>query len=148
MADFLIFIDTNILLDFYRVRGRESGLLILKHIDENLPRFITSSQVEMEFKKHRQRVILESLGLFKPPDWGGLQLPAFISESKQSKALTKNQNQVKKDGLREEGLAICCGSCNSSRGRKTLLKWFQTGYCLAGRGETLHGLLAARHDSC
>jgi len=32
-------------------------------------------------------------------------------------------------GLREEGLAICCGSCNSSRGKKSLHDWFRTPYC-------------------
>lgn len=93
MANFLIFVDTNILLDFYRVRGRDAGLSILSHIDDNLDRFVTGSQVEMEFKKHRQRVILESHGVFKA-DWGGLQLPAFLAESKQSRALTKSRKQV------------------------------------------------------
>ena len=32
-------------------------------------------------------------------------------------------------GLKEEGLAICCGSCNSSRSNKTLRDWFRTSYC-------------------
>lgn len=95
-AKYLVFIDTNILLDFYRVRGRESGLSILKHIDENLDRFITTTQVEMEFKKNRQRVIVESHALFKLPGFEGLQLPAFISESKQSKALERNQKELKR----------------------------------------------------
>lgn len=27
-------------------------------------------------------------------------------------------------------VAICCGSCNSSRGNKKLLDWFKTPYCL------------------
>lgn len=27
-------------------------------------------------------------------------------------------------------LAICCGSCNSSRGDKDLLAWFKTSYCI------------------
>jgi hypothetical protein len=26
-------------------------------------------------------------------------------------------------------IAICCWSCNSSRGRKPLLEWFQSNYC-------------------
>ncbi len=34
------------------------------------------------------------------------------------------------DGLKESGLAICCGSCNSSRGRMKLLVWFRTPYCI------------------
>src|SRR6266566_3724206 len=94
-ATYLIFIDTNILLDFYRVRGRESGLSILKHIDDNLERFITTNQVEMEFKKNRQHVFLQSDKELKLPDWSGLQLASFLSESKQSKALARSQKEVK-----------------------------------------------------
>jgi hypothetical protein len=33
------------------------------------------------------------------------------------------------DGLKEEDLVLCCGSCNSSRGKKTLLEWFASDYC-------------------
>ena len=33
-------------------------------------------------------------------------------------------------GLKKSGIAICCGSCNSSRGKKKLLDWFRTEYCL------------------
>ena len=28
-------------------------------------------------------------------------------------------------------VAICCGSCNSSRGNKPLLEWFNTEYCIS-----------------
>jgi hypothetical protein len=34
------------------------------------------------------------------------------------------------DGLKKEDFAICCGSCNSSRGRKRLNDWFTTAYCI------------------
>ena len=33
------------------------------------------------------------------------------------------------DGLQEADLVICCGSCNSSRGQKTHVEWFASGYC-------------------
>jgi hypothetical protein len=26
-------------------------------------------------------------------------------------------------------VAICCGSCNSSRGQKTIMEWFESKYC-------------------
>jgi len=26
-------------------------------------------------------------------------------------------------------IAICCGSCNSSRGKRTVLEWFESAYC-------------------
>src|SRR5262249_3053870 len=33
------------------------------------------------------------------------------------------------DGLEEQDLVICCGSCNSSRGVKTHTEWFASSYC-------------------
>ena len=40
----LIFIDTNIFLDFYRIRGDVGGLSLLDHIDENHDQIITSNK--------------------------------------------------------------------------------------------------------
>lgn len=34
------------------------------------------------------------------------------------------------DNLKENDLGICCGSCNSRRGRKTLRNWFKSSYCI------------------
>ena len=33
-------------------------------------------------------------------------------------------------GLREDGIVMCCGSCNSSRGIKKLNEWFKSQYCI------------------
>jgi len=87
----LIFIDTNIYLDFYRVRGTDATLSILKHFDANHDRIITTSEVEMEYKKNRQRVIIESLSTFKPQDSSNLLMPAFLRESKRNKSIIKTQ---------------------------------------------------------
>ena len=92
--DALVFIDTNIFLDFYRVRGWEGGLSVLEHISANHSRLITGSQVEMEFKKNRQRVILESLGKAKSPDWGALNVPTFLQDSKPNRAIERARKQV------------------------------------------------------
>jgi predicted nucleic acid-binding protein len=54
----LVFIDTNILLDFYRIRSREAGLSILSKLEQNLASIITGDQVAMEFKKNRHNAIL------------------------------------------------------------------------------------------
>jgi hypothetical protein len=32
--------------------------------------------------------------------------------------------------LREKDIALCCGSCNSSRGKKNFTDWFATPYCI------------------
>jgi len=34
------------------------------------------------------------------------------------------------EGLQPEDIVLCCGSCNSSRGVKTLPEWFRTPYCI------------------
>jgi hypothetical protein len=92
--DALVFIDTNIFLDFYRVRGTEAGLSVLKHIDANRGRIITGDQVQMEFKKNRQRVVLESLDLAKGPDWSKMQVPLFLRESSPTRAVERARSDV------------------------------------------------------
>ena len=47
----LIFIDTNIFLDFYRQRKTDLALSQLRHIEQNIGEIITGNEVEMEFKK-------------------------------------------------------------------------------------------------
>jgi hypothetical protein len=34
------------------------------------------------------------------------------------------------EGLEADGIAICCISCNSSRGRRTHAQWFKSKYCV------------------
>jgi len=93
-AAFLIFVDTNILLDFYRVRAGDATLELLDLIDRNPGLFITNRIVEMEFKKHRQAAILESYQALKSAQWGAPTLPAFLARSRQSGALRKSRKQV------------------------------------------------------
>jgi hypothetical protein len=95
VMDALIFIDTNIFLDFYRIRGREAGLSILERIDEHRGMIITSNQVEMEYKKNRPTVILETHKQLQRPDSGGLQLPPIVAESKASRAIERDQKRIK-----------------------------------------------------
>jgi hypothetical protein len=35
-----------------------------------------------------------------------------------------------RDRLRAHDVVLCCGSCNSSRGKKKLTDWFATAYCI------------------
>ena len=57
----LLFIDTNIRLDFYRVRN-ETGLKLLAHTERLSDRLIVTYQLEGEFKRNRQAAILEGIG--------------------------------------------------------------------------------------
>jgi len=90
-----VFIDTNILLDFYRARGSES-LAILEHLEGKYDRVITGSQVEMEFKKHRQAEIIAAYNAIKTPGFSELRsLPSFLSDSKQKSGIKTSETQVK-----------------------------------------------------
>jgi hypothetical protein len=62
----LLFIDTNIWLDFYRARN-ETGLALLEHAEAVAEKIIVTFQLESEFKRNRQTVILESMQELKSP---------------------------------------------------------------------------------
>ena len=58
--DTILFLDTCILLDFYRTGGRQDALSGLRHIAENHRRIVTTAQVAMDFSKNRQGVLLRA----------------------------------------------------------------------------------------
>ena len=62
-SDLLLFVDTNILLDLYRLPRLESCRDFLEGLARCRDRLILTGQVEMEFKKNRQRVVLEEAGV-------------------------------------------------------------------------------------
>lgn len=92
--DALLFIDTNILLDFYRDRKSDISIKFLEQIEACKDRLILGSQIEMEYKKNRQHVILESLGKFGSPDWGKLSAPALVSETQAAAMIKKHQIEL------------------------------------------------------
>jgi hypothetical protein len=91
----LVFIDTNVLLDFYRIRSREAGLSILGKLEQNLTSIISGDQISMEFKKNRHNAILESHKAFKAPDWASLTLPPVLADSKSSRALERHKKGIR-----------------------------------------------------
>jgi len=98
----LLFIDTNICLDFYRFRGSGTSLSMLKYFDGNLDRIITTTEVEMEYKKNRQGVILTSLNSIKSDNISNISVPDFLKESQLNASIIKTQKQlvIKIDKLR------------------------------------------------
>ncbi len=94
LKDALIFIDTNIFLDFYRVRNSGDRLSILDHIGDNQDRIITGIQVEMEYKKNRQKVILDTVKGLKFPN--KLSIPTFLSEARPVKTTANKINEIQK----------------------------------------------------
>ncbi len=91
--DALIFIDTNIFLDFYRIRNSDVSIKYLDMIKENMGIIITTGQVEMEFKKNRQNVLSESLSGLSKIKMENFSFPAIISDMD----AVENVKQSRKD---------------------------------------------------
>lgn len=89
----LLFVDTNIWLDFYRARN-ETGLALLKHVESVSDRLIVSYQLESEFKKNRQLAIVEGLQDLKTP--GQISRPGIFSDARASETLSKSMKAADK----------------------------------------------------
>jgi len=90
--DYLIFIDTNIYLDFYRSPNDEE-LRILYELLKIKNKIISTDQVEMEFKKNRQRVIAKSLNEILTPNI--VSFPAFASKIEGVKKTNRMNKELK-----------------------------------------------------
>jgi hypothetical protein len=89
----LLFIDTNIWLDFYRARN-EITLELLADVEKVADRVIVTYQLETEFKRNRQAAILEGMQELKAPP----QIPrlGIFSDAKASKAMANNLKDAEK----------------------------------------------------
>ncbi len=92
--DALLFVDTNILLDFYRIQKSDINMKYLEQLEACKDRLIIGSQVEMEYKKNRQKVILESLAQFSNPNLSNLSTPALVAGLQASKMIEKKRNEI------------------------------------------------------
>jgi len=93
--DPIIFIDTNIFLDFYRARKTDTSLKYLEIIEKITHKLIITNQIEMEYKKNRQTVILETIN----KSFIGIDssaTPALVSEMKAVEMITKLKKEAKK----------------------------------------------------
>lgn len=89
----LLFIDTNIWLDFYRARN-ETGLALLKHAESVASKIIVTYQLESEYKKNRQIAILEGMQELKAP--AQIPRPGLFSDAKESAVLNKSIKEADK----------------------------------------------------
>ncbi|MDA0784312.1 MAG: PIN domain-containing protein [Bacteroidetes bacterium] len=92
--DAYIFIDTNILLDFYRIRRTDISMKYLEEIEKHKDLIVSTSQVEMEYKKNRQSAILESIGEVKKINNVNLSVPAIISDAKAIEMIKKSKKDI------------------------------------------------------
>ncbi len=92
--DALIFIDTNIFLDFYRMRKSDVSIKYLQEIENHKDLIITSNQVEMEFKKNRQEVILETISEVKKNVNINLSVPTILSDARAVENIRKSKKVI------------------------------------------------------
>lgn len=89
----LLFIDTNIWLDFYRSRN-DAGLALLRRVEAVADKIIVTYQLESEFKKNRQAAILEGMQELKPP--AQIPRPAIFSDAKSAHILNKSLKEAER----------------------------------------------------
>lgn len=103
--DALVFIDTNVYLDFYRTTSDFESPTI-KHLGKCSDKIITTHQVLMEYKKNRQKVILDSVKIIESKikliqETGGMiiGIPSFLSDLSLNwiKMFNKNEKGLQKD---------------------------------------------------
>jgi hypothetical protein len=89
----LLFIDTNIWLDFYRARN-ETGLQLLEHTEAVIDSIIVTYQLESEFKTNRQAAILEGMKELKSP----AEIPrlGIFSDAQATKQMHRSAKDVEK----------------------------------------------------
>lgn len=87
-------------MDFYRIRKTDISLKYLEQLEACRDRLIIGSQIEMEYKKNRQRVIVESLNNFATPDWGKLVGPALVADLQAMKMIDKKKKEISQQKLK------------------------------------------------
>jgi hypothetical protein len=93
----LLFIDTNIWLDFYRARN-ETGLQLLSRIEKIADKLIVTYQLESEFKKNRQAAIYEGMKQLKEPTQ--IPSPGIFSDATATRVMAKNLKEAGKRAKR------------------------------------------------
>jgi hypothetical protein len=91
----LIFVDANIFLDFYRAPAGNIGLTLLQRINDHHDAIVTGDQVEMEFKKNRQAVILDAYNQVIVSG-AKFSLPTFLIGTPEEKRLKSLKDEMEK----------------------------------------------------
>lgn len=130
--DALVFIDTNILLDFYRYPRGSAILAVLDHIDKNHDKIITSTQVEMEYKKNRQKVITTAMSEMKGPKWDSFKLPVILSGSQAAQSIDNDRKDIDKQSkiLKNKIESILKNPSRNDDVYKTLQRLFKSNSAL------------------
>ncbi len=98
--DALIFIDTNILLDFYRFRKSDISMKYLAEMETHKDKIIMTSQVEMEFKKNRQGVIINTINEVEKLNKINFNIPTILTDTRAVEMISKSKIEIEKQQKR------------------------------------------------
>ena len=93
VIDTLLFVDTNVLFDFYRFPKSKISMEFLNKLEECKDRLITGSQVEMEYKKNRQGLIVNVRKNF-PEKLPQLTTPVLFADIPEVKEIAKKKKEL------------------------------------------------------
>ncbi|AXI43137.1 PIN domain-containing protein [Sulfitobacter sp. SK011] len=86
----LVFIDTNIFLDLYRMGSGQGALRQLELLSQVKDHVITTYQVEMEYKKHRQQMIIDTHNQLRGVSSDHKQFSPLLLDSQPVKMIKRN----------------------------------------------------------
>lgn len=87
----LLFVDTNIFLNFYRARG-EAGITLLERLEAVADSLILTDQIEVEFVNNRPNVIAQTLAAINAPT---IPVPAYLVATRVATSIEKHQKKIR-----------------------------------------------------
>jgi hypothetical protein len=90
----LLFVDTNIWLDFYRQRQSDVALELLAKLESVNEHIVVTHVLDMEYRKNRHLAIAEGLKALAVP--APLATHGIFSQAKAAKAIDKNLKEAAK----------------------------------------------------
>lgn len=91
----LIFIDTNIFLDIYSASTEKDAVVQLEKLESAEDKIITTCQVEMEYKKNRQKKISDARKEIKSVSDEYQKFPTLLAESKAVEMIKRKLEEIK-----------------------------------------------------
>ena len=127
MAKTLLFIDTNILLDFYRAPQSDLSLEVFDSLLEHPDHLIISDQVKIEFKRNRNQTIQKYVECLPKNVKKNSIAPVLLSKTEEAKEIEQCacNLQCKLVSLRKKLNDILCNPKDNDIAYKKIMPFFE-----------------------
>lgn len=93
----MLFVDTNVYLDFYRISGSDPSMGLLEKLRAHADRVISTSQIHDEFLTQRQVVLLRTVEQLKKVVGEKPVVPAILMDMPEAARLAANHEERRGD---------------------------------------------------